>query len=173
MHLSCVFIHKASLFCYFKFLLQICPSRPIWRAGQLNLASQLSQPDKPEISHMKKVSGYNIHQNTLCHDESVSEAAHPAYIPRHRDGGLSELQKSTSDVLASTPWGFSNSKLKVKRHKLDNHTWQLTVVNPKTSKTILQVEGHGDMVFAHEDNLARMAETLMEQGLTIRTQFDE
>lgn len=122
---------------------------------------------------MKKVSGYNIHQNTQQNSASVSEAMHPAYIPAHHDGGLSELQKSTSNVLSSAPWGFSNSKLKIRRHKLDNHTWQLTVVNPKTSKTILQAEGHGDMVFAHEDNLARMAEILMEQGLTIRTQFDE
>jgi len=88
--------------------------------------------------------------------------------------GLSSLQKATSYVLSHAPqWGFSKSKLNIKRYKLNNNTWRLTVVNPRTRKTILQADGHGDTVFANEDNLARMAETLMAQGLTIRTQFDE
>jgi len=88
--------------------------------------------------------------------------------------GLADLQRSTADALSqATPWGLSDTNLKVKRHKLDQNTWQLTVVNPKTSKTILQAEGHGDTVFAHEKNLACMAEMLIKQGLTIRTQFDD
>jgi len=96
------------------------------------------------------------------------------YSATTANNGLADLQRSTSNALSqATQWGFSNSNLKVKRHKLDNQTWQLTVVNPKTSKTILQAEGHGDTVFAHEENLARMAETLIAQGLTIRTHFDD
>jgi len=88
--------------------------------------------------------------------------------------GLSGLQRKTKQaILSQNRWGFGNSKLNVKRHKLDNNTWQLTVVNPKTQKTILQAEGHGDTVFANEDNLARMAEMLLQQDLTIRTEFDD
>jgi len=96
------------------------------------------------------------------------------YTPIVNTTGLSDLQKYTTNMLHdASPWGFSNSKLKVKRHKLDDNIWQLTVVNPKTLKTILQAEGQGDAVFANEDNLARMAETLIAQGLTIRTQFND
>ncbi len=96
------------------------------------------------------------------------------YTPISNSSGLADLQKYTTNMLNEvTQWGFANSKLKVKRHKLDNNTWQLTVVNPKTLKTILQAEGHGDTVFANEDNLARMAETLIAQGLTIRTHFND
>lgn len=94
--------------------------------------------------------------------------------PDSSASGLSSLQKATSYVLShASQWGFNKSKLNIKRYKLNNHTWRLTVVNPRTRKTILQADGHGDTVFANEDNLARMAETLMAQGLTIRTQFDE
>lgn len=102
-------------------------------------------------------------------------AAQPeVYTPIANSKGLSDLQQCTSNMLSDiSPWGFANSKLKIKRHKLDANTWQLTIVNPKTLKTILQAEGHGDTVFANEDNLARMAETLMAQGLTIRTQFGD
>ncbi len=97
-----------------------------------------------------------------------------AYSQVPGSSGLSDLQKYTTGILNhSSQWGFDNSKFKIKRHKLDNNTWQLTVVNSKTLKTILQAEGHGDTVFANEDNLARMAETLMAQGLTIRTQFND
>ena len=97
-----------------------------------------------------------------------------AYVPVSNSTGLSDLQEYTTQILNNTTqWGFGSSKLKIKRHKLDNNTWQLTVVNPKTLKTILQAEGHGDAVFANEDNLARMAETLMAQGLTIRTHFND
>ena len=96
------------------------------------------------------------------------------YTQNIRSTGLSDLQRYTSDIINDTSkWGFGSRKFKIKRHKLDNNTWQLTVVNPKTLKTILQAEGSGDTVFAQEDNLARMAETLMTQGLTIRTQFKD
>jgi len=96
------------------------------------------------------------------------------YSPVTNSTGLSDLQKYTSNIInENTQWGFATSKLKIKRHKLDDNTWQITVINPKTLKTILQAEGHGDTVFAHEDNLARMAETLIARGLTIRTQFND
>jgi len=96
------------------------------------------------------------------------------YTPRPDSSGLADLQKYTAGVInSSSHWGFGKTRLKVNRHKLDNNNWQLTVVNPKTLKTILQAEGHGDTVFANEDNLARMAETLLAQGLTIRTQFND
>ncbi len=109
---------------------------------------------------------------------STYPAPHPTqteiYTPVADSSGLSDLQKYTTNVInEASQWGFASSNLKIKRHKLDNNTWQLTVVNPKTLKTILQAEGHGDTVFANEDNLARMAETLMAQGLTIRTQFND
>ena len=108
------------------------------------------------------------------HTDNTQANQAEAYIPEPNCAGLSDLQKYTAGILKNAPqWGFGNSKLKVNRHKLDDDIWQLTVVNPKTLKTILQAEGHGDAVFAHEDDLARMAETLMAQGLTIRTQFNE
>jgi len=107
----------------------------------------------------------------------VSHSAGPSapYTSLLNSDGLSNLQKYTTDILDTTAlhWGFASSKLKVNRHKLDNNTWQLTVINPKTLKTILQAEGNGDTVFEHEDDLARMAETLIAQGLTIRTQFND
>jgi len=108
------------------------------------------------------------------HSQYRPENQLEAYTPVTDTSGLSDLQEYTTNMLSNkTPWGFAKSKLKVKRHKLDNNIWQLTVVNPKTLKTILQAEGHGDTVFANEDNLARMAETLIAQGLTIRTQFSD
>lgn len=110
------------------------------------------------------------HSNTV----TVNRSQYDSYIPASNSTGLSDLQQHTTEVLsAASKWGFNNSHLNVKRHKLDNHNWQLTVVNPKTRKTILQAIGHGDTVFANEDNLARMAETLMAQGLTIQTHFDD
>ncbi len=108
------------------------------------------------------------------HPHYTPSAQPEVYTPIANSSGLSDLQKYTTHMLSEAiPWGFASSKLKVKRHKLDNNNWQLTVVNPKTLKTILQAEGHGDTVFANEDNLARMAETLIAQGLTIRTQFND
>ncbi len=97
----------------------------------------------------------------------------PAYIQPEGANGLADLQQATHRTLRNN-WGFASTRqLKIKRHKLNHDTWLLTVVNPKTQKTILQAEGHGDTVFANEDNLARMAETLMQQGLTIRTHFED
>lgn len=88
--------------------------------------------------------------------------------------GLAGLQRYTTEVLNnSLQWGFDKSQLSIKRHKLDSNTWQLTVINTKTQKIILQAEGHGDTIFAQEHNLARMAETLMRQDLVIRTQFEK
>ena len=111
-------------------------------------------------------------KTTLIHNTHSNQTE--TYIPVPNSAGLSDLQKYTAGILNNaSQWGFGSSKLKVRRHKLDDDIWQLTVVNPKTLKTILQAEGHGDTVFANEDNLARMAETLMEQGLTIRTQFNK
>jgi hypothetical protein len=112
-------------------------------------------------------------KNSNNQQYSISDQTE-TYAPVTSSTGLSDLQKYTTGVINDSPqWGFGNSNLEIKRHKLDNNTWQLTVINPKTLKTILQAEGHGDTVFAHEDNLARMAETLMAQGLTIKTQFKE
>ncbi len=98
-----------------------------------------------------------------------------SYTSQISSAGLASLQRCTSKVLDTTSlnWGFSGSKLKVQRHKLDDNTWQLVVVNPKTLKTILQAEGNGNTLFEHEDDLARMAETLMAQGLSIQTQFND
>jgi len=88
--------------------------------------------------------------------------------------GLADLSETTVSVMdkMTRNWGFADSKLAIKRQRLANNLWKLTVENPKTRKIILEVEGQGDKVFAHEDNLARMAEALMEQGLKITTQFD-
>lgn len=103
----------------------------------------------------------------------VDKNSYPVYAQPEGASGLADLQKTTHHTLRSN-WGFTGtSQLKIKRYKLDQHTWLITVVNPKTQKTILQAEGHGDTVFANEDNLARMAETLMQQGLTIRTHFED
>ena len=118
----------------------------------------------------------NISRNLPQNKINIPDENHDT-LKKHNTytaNGLADLQRSTANALSqATQWTFSETDLKVKRHKLDKHTWQLTVVNPKTSKTILQAEGHGDTVFAHEESLARMAETLMAQGLTIRTQFDD
>ncbi len=104
--------------------------------------------------------------------QQASNRQYPAYEPVQQTSGLASLQTATVNALKKS-WGFCNTKFKIKRYKVDQDTWQLIVVNPKTQKTILQVEGHGDTIFAHEDNLARMAEALLQQGLTIRTQFDD
>jgi len=97
---------------------------------------------------------------------------HPVY-KQTRAAGLSDLQQNTKETLLSkSNWGFAGSKLCVKRYKINKNTWQLTVTNPKTQKIILQAEGHGDTLFAHEDNLARMVETLAQEDLTIRTDFN-
>ncbi len=130
---------------------------------------------------MKKVANYTIYQDAPANNgvnQSSIRESHPApYNPLHTStewGGLSDLQRSTHRLLKEAAQkGFAGSGLKVQRHKLNNQTWQLTVINPRTRKTILQAEGDGDTVLAHEENLARMAEALMAQGLTVRTHFDE
>jgi len=102
----------------------------------------------------------------------IPASYHPVYRQPDTTSGLSDLQQNTQEALLSKDnWGFGGSKLSVKRYKIDKNTWQLTVTNPKTQKVVLQAEGHGDTLFANEDNLARMAETLVQQGLTIRTDF--
>lgn len=86
-------------------------------------------------------------------------------------GGLAELQKTTVSLMnrQSRGWGFANSPLKVKRRKIGANLWKITVENPKTREIILEAEGHGDKVFAYEDNLARMAEALLDKDLVITT----
>ena len=93
----------------------------------------------------------------------------PGHLQQPGSGGLSDLQKTTVSLMNSQPkgWGFSNSAFHVKRQKIGDDEWRLTVKNPKTREIILEVEGHGDKVFAHEDSLARMAEALSEKDLKI------
>jgi len=123
---------------------------------------------------MKNINHQAELKNKSFSNEARAQFKNQQYCSAPATSGLADLQRSTSDALSqATPWVFSNVDLKVKRHKLDQNTWQLTVVNTKTSKTILQAEGHGDTVFAHEKNLACMAEMLIKQGLKIRTNFDD
>ena len=93
---------------------------------------------------------------------------------RPQADGLSSLQQSTASLMnsGSKKWGFSDSPLTVKRQKINNDLWKLTVENPKTREKILEVEGSGDELFANEDNFARMAEAITLQGLKITTNFD-
>ena len=86
-------------------------------------------------------------------------------------GGLAELQKATLSMMngESRAWGFANSPLSVKRQKIGKDLWKITVENPRTREIILEAQGQGDKMFAHEDNLARMAEALMNKELVIRT----
>lgn len=87
--------------------------------------------------------------------------------------GLADLQRNTlSRMKNKHAWGFNNKPFQVKRQKLDNDLWKLTVENPKTHEVILEAEGDGDKVFAYEDNLALMAEALSEKGLKITTKLD-
>ena len=66
-------------------------------------------------------------------------------------------------------WGFDGLPYEVKRHKLDENLWKLTVENPKTRSLIMEVEGTGDKVFAYEDSLAKLAHALSEKDLKITT----
>jgi len=87
--------------------------------------------------------------------------------------GLAQLQRTTlSQMQKKHSWGFDNMPFLVKRQKLDNDVWKLTVENPKTREVILEAEGLGDKVFAFEDNLASMAEALSEKDLKITTKLD-
>ena len=85
--------------------------------------------------------------------------------------GLSALQKATVRLMnsESRAWGFSGSPFTVKRRKIGADLWKITVENPRTREIILEAEGHGDKVFAYEDNLARMAEALADKDLVITT----
>ena len=89
--------------------------------------------------------------------------------------GLADLQKSTVSLMnsQSRTWGFANSPFNVKRQKTGDSTWKITVENPKTREIILEAEGHGDKVFAYEDNLARMAEALMDKEIKITTPYNK
>ncbi len=123
---------------------------------------------------MSKLGHHNIYEPQPAAPQQVTEASPVPYQQQAGHRGLSDLQKYTSQLLARVqPWSFADSPLKVQRHKLDDENWQLTVMNPRTHKPILQAQGRGDTVLAHEEDLARMAETLMAQGLTIRTQFED
>jgi hypothetical protein len=86
-------------------------------------------------------------------------------------GGLAELQKATVSLMnrQTRSWGFANSPFRVKRRKIGVNLWKITVENPRTREIILEAEGHGDKVFAYEDNLARMAEALLDKDLVITT----
>ncbi len=96
------------------------------------------------------------------------QAGFPDSLPVN---GLANLQKSTVSLMNSESrnWGFAGSQFKVKRQKLADDVWKITVENPKTREIVLEAEGHGDKVFAFEDNLARMAEALIEKDLKITT----
>ncbi len=123
---------------------------------------------------MSKLGQHTIYKSQPAAPQQVTEASPVPYQQQASQGGLSELQKYTSRLLSNVqPWSFADSQFKVQRHKLDDDNWQLTVMNPTTRKPILQARGHGDTVLAHEEDLARMAATLMAQGLTIRTQFED
>lgn len=89
--------------------------------------------------------------------------------------GLSGLQKATALAMNHTRkgWGFSGSAFEVKRQRLDNNIWKITVQNPTTQEIILEAEGDGDKVFAYEDHLAKMAETLADQDIKITTRFNK
>lgn len=96
-------------------------------------------------------------------------------LTTNRSDGLSSLQKATVSLMnnAQKHWGFADSPYSVKRQKLNGDIWRLTVSNPKTKETILEVEGQGNKVFEYEDNIARMADALMEKGLSFKTHFDK
>ncbi len=123
---------------------------------------------------MNKLGNHTIYPSAGMYNPAEINEHAPAYAPSDDKGGLSELQRNTRKLLKDAGnWTLADSEFTVRRHKLDDNTWQLTVINPKTRKVVLQAQGHGDTVLAHEENLARMAETLTAQGLTIRTSFDE
>ena len=106
------------------------------------------------------ISGNKISPGHLLHDGFHT----PPNI-----NGLAELQKATVSLMNSEAkkWGFTGSQFKVKRQKMADDLWKITVENPKTKEIVLEAQGHGDKVFAFEDNLARMAEALIEKDLHI------
>lgn len=111
--------------------------------------------------HIKAIKGLK-----LAHKPVPS----PDSLIRQQSVGLADLQHwASSTINRSRSWGFADTPFNVRREKQANGTWKLTVENPKTRQIILQAEGLGDKVFAHEDNLARMAEALIENDLKITT----
>jgi len=101
--------------------------------------------------HLSGVSVLNIRRN---HEHS---------------SGLATLQKNTLSLMNSQAnrWGFEGLPFTVKRQKMTDNLWKLTVENPKTHEILLVAEGHGDKIFEYEDNLAKMALALAEKGLKI------
>lgn len=98
----------------------------------------------------------------------TGEHAHQSHA--HDQNGLADLQQSTVSLMnQNNNWGFTNSPFKVKRQKLTDDLWKITVENPKTREIILEAEGNGNKVFAYEDSLARMAELLSEKDIKITT----
>lgn len=99
--------------------------------------------------------------------DSHIEAMH-SFQP-HSQMGLADLQQATISLMNqhTRNWGFTDSPFEVKRQKLDDDLWRITVENPKTRELVLQAEGSSDKMFAYEDSLARMAELLTEKGLKI------
>lgn len=125
-----------------------------------------------------KNTGLNALDRHIEAIEGIKNARPYATLSMHKDypasDGLADLQRTTLSRMQNTQatWGFSNLPFQVKRQKLDDDLWKLTVENPKTHEVILEAEGHGDKVFAYEDNLARMAEALSEKGLKITSKLD-
>ena len=83
--------------------------------------------------------------------------------------GLADLQQATVSLMnqRNRNWGFTDSPFEVKRQKLDDDLWRITVENPITRELVLQAEGSSDKMFAYEDSLARMAELLTEKDLKL------
>lgn len=106
--------------------------------------------------------------------QGLKIARHAIHNLHPQTDGLASLQKSTASLMASgnKKWGFSGSSLTVKRKKINNNIWKLTIENPKTHEKILEVEGSGDELFANENNFALMATALTQQSLKITTKFD-
>ena len=94
-------------------------------------------------------------------------------FPASAHNGLAELQRDTVSLMnqRNRNWGFTNSQFEVRRQKLNDNLWKITVENPKTHQIILEAEGSSDKMFAYEDSLARMAEVLTAKGLKITTQI--
>ncbi|MFW2373685.1 MAG: hypothetical protein ACN4GM_11240 [Gammaproteobacteria bacterium] len=129
---------------------------------------------KNDIARNSRLNSLDRHIEAI---ECIKNARPYATLSTHNDypasDGLAQLQRATlSRMQKKHSWGFENMPFLVKRQKLDNEVWKLTVQNPKTREVILEAEGHGDKVFAFEDNLARMAEALSEKDLKITTKLD-
>ena len=123
------------------------------------------------------LAGDDIRRHFAAIDKLVrTEYLSAPHQPDTKDAtGLSGLQKATALAMNHTRkgWGFSGSAFEVKRQRLDNNIWKITVQNPTTQEIILEAEGDGDKVFAYEDHLAKMAETLADQDLKITTRFNK